>query len=263
LEPPHLYDCHAHLADERVSPSVERELARFRAAGGQGVLVASADQAQWGRVVQLTAQPGVWGALGVHPLFLGGWIPAATPGHLHQALAAAPRVRAVGEIGLDFQHGREQAQAQAAAFAAQLSVAVAHGLPAVFHNRKSWAEFFAVVDSFPKGVSGVCHNFVGSRELAREVLDRGLMLSFGGPLTYPNARRAREAAKYAPEDRILVETDTPELPPWPCRGTPSTPADVARVLAVLADVRQIPLAALAERVAANFRRLFSPVVAGG
>jgi len=263
VEPPPLYDCHAHLADERVFPSVERELGRFRAAGGQGVLVASADQAQWGRIIQLTARQGVWGALGVHPLFLDGWAPSATPADLAHALSTAPRVRAVGEIGLDFQHGREQMQAQEAAFVAQLSVAVEHGLPAVFHNRKSWAEFFAVVDSFPEGVSGVCHNFVGSREVARDVLDRGLMLSFGGPLTYPNARRAREAAKYAPGDRILVETDTPELPPWPGRGMSSTPADVAAVLAVLAAVRQTPLAAMAQCVADNFRRLFRPAVAGG
>ena len=254
-----LHDCHAHLADERLATAAEGMAAAFRAAGGRAVVATAARRAEWERVRELTALPGVIGALGVHPWFLADWRGDETVAELAQALATTPAFRAVGEIGLDFWQGRDDAALQTEAFAAQLGVAVARGLPAVFHNRRSWPEFFGAVDAFGGRVAGVCHNFTGGRELARDALDRGLYLSFAGPLTYPGARRAPEAARYAPADRILTETDAPDLPPHPRRADSSAPADVGRVLAVLAELRRTPVAAMAEQVGANFRRLFGGV----
>jgi len=254
---PALYDSHAHLADGRLYPSARRELARFRQAGGRGVLAVAARPADWDRIEEVAREDGVWGALGIHPLCReGGDAQAAEPRRLAARLAANPDLRAVGEIGLDFHRGWGDREEQLALFRGQLAVAVAEGYPALFHNRQSWREFFAVLGEQTRPVRGVCHNFTGSRELAREVLDHGLLLSFGGPLTWPNARRARDAARYAPLDRILVETDAPDLPPWPRRAETSAPADVGRVLEVLAGLRGMAVPELAGRVAENFAELF-------
>lgn len=254
--PPGLYDSHAHLADDRLYPMAGAVLAGFRQVGGVGVLAVTARIADWERVAGLAQKEGVWGAVGVHPLYREGWDAATGPRRLAGLLAANPDLRAVGEIGLDFHLGRGDLEEQLALFRSQLAVAVAGDYPVAFHNRQSWREFFAVLGEQPRPVRGVCHNFTGSRELTREILDHGLLLSFGGPLTWPDARRVRESARYAPLDRILVETDAPDLPPWPCRAATSAPADVARVLAALAELRGLAVPELAERVAANFTALF-------
>jgi TatD DNase family protein len=235
---------------------VHEDLARFREAGGCGVLAAAARPTEWDRIAALTDLPGVWGALGLHPFFVAEWSGDGMAAELASRVSACSRIRAVGEIGLDFQHGRENAEQQINVFAKQLEVALGCGCPAVFHNRKSWREFFSVLDSFAGRASGVCHNFTGSPELAKEILRRGLHISFAGPVTYPNARRAHAAARYVPADRILVETDTPDLPPWPRERARSQPVDVRRVLGEVARLRGETVAALAECVAGNFRSLF-------
>ncbi len=249
-----LYDSHVHLADERFGDRAEAAVAEFEAAGGRSLLAVSARLTEWERIGRLAGLPGVWGAVGMHPLYRDGWDRATFPAQLAGALAANPRLLAVGEIGLDFQYGREGQAEQEELFRSQLAVALAGDYPVLCHNRRSWREFFAIVREAGQPVRGVCHNFTGSRELAREVLDAGLLVSFAGPLTYPNARRARDAARYVPSDRLLVETDAPDLPPWGCRGRQSAPADVALVLAELAELRESPVSALADQVAENFRR---------
>lgn len=250
------YDSHVHLADARFAGRSAAVLAEFRAAGGCGLLVVAARRGEWEAVTQLARLPGVWGAVGVHPLYREGWDPQEGPEQLGVALAADSGLRAVGEIGLDFQYGRADQNEQEELFRSQLAVAAAAGYPVVFHNRRSWREFFAILSELGQTVRGVCHNFTGSRELAREILDRGLFISFAGPLTYPNARRAREAACYVPPDRLLVETDAPDLPPWPRRAAQSSPADVVRVLDELAGLRASTVPELAARVAVNFADLF-------
>ena len=252
---PGLHDCHAHLADQRVAGVLGDILARFQRAGGHCIAATAARRSEWERIATMADGSRVIGAIGVHPWFVADWR-EPTAGELALALAANPAIRAVGEIGLDFQNGRTARDRQIEAFAAQLEVAVTRSLPAVFHNRRSWPDFLAIVDGFGGRVSGVCHGFTGSRELARDLLERGLFLSFGGPLTNPRSRRARDAAAYAPADRILTESDTPDLPPFPRTAEQSSPADVARVLAVLAESRGVSIPVLAEQIAANFHRVF-------
>jgi len=250
------YDSHVHLADARFAGRSAAVLAEFQAAGGCGLLAVAARCSDWEAVSQLAGLSGVWGALGVHPLYREGWDPGQGPQQLGTALAANPALRAVGEIGLDFQYGRDDQREQEELFRCQLAVAAAAGYPVAFHNRRSWREFFAILRELGQTVRGVCHNFTGSREVAREILDWGLFISFGGPLTYPNAWRAQEAACYVPSDRLLVETDAPDLPPWPRRAAGSTPADVVRVLGELARLRGSEVPELAARVAGNFADLF-------
>ncbi len=168
-------------------------------------------------------------------------------------------LRAVGEVGLDLWECDDRAAAlarQVPALEAQLAVACDLRLPAILHNRKAWPEFFAVWRRAAAGrITGVCHHFTGGREILREALDLGLYVSFCGPITQAGARRIREAAAFAPLDRILTETDAPDLPAEPFRGGRSEPWHVALVLAEIARIRRIPEEEAAAAVAANYRRV--------
>lgn len=251
-----IYDCHAHLADARILPGRVAILERSRAHGLRGVLATAARHEEWPLIAALTGEPNVLGAIGLHPFFPEAWAPALA-GELRTRLLAEPRLRAVGEIGLDFWSGRATAARQCAMFEAQLAVAGELRRPAVLHNRRSWNEFFALWRGLrPPPPGGVLHHFTGSREIARQALDLGLHLSFCGPLTWPGARRLKEVAAWAPLDRVLTETDTPDLPAEPFRGGFSEPWHAGAVVTELARLRHQPPAQVAAAVAANFLRLF-------
>ena len=248
-------DVHAHLADPRILPEADRILADSLAAGVTGILANSARVGEWPAVVTLARQTPVYGALGLHPFFIDEWDPAL-PSQLEALLSTHSRLVAVGEIGLDFFHGRETRDRQIDIFGAQFALARRLGLPVVLHNRKSWPEFFATVKALGGGpVRGTCHHFSASIEIARLALDLGLYLSFCGPVTYPNARRLKAAAAFAPLDRILTETDTPDLPPAGHIGEHSYPWHVRDVVAELARLRGVADTVIAAAVAANFRQL--------
>jgi len=256
------YDIHAHLADSRIVGNAESILSASAQQGVRGILVNAARVEEWPTVVRLASYPAVYGALGLHPFFIGDW-EAALPDRLKAAiLAAGPRIRAVGEIGLDFCHGREWVRRQIGTLEAQLGVAGELGLPVILHNRKSWPEFLAVWRSCGHAVPhGVCHHFTGGREMARQLLDLGLFISFCGPLTYPNARRLKETAEYVPLERVLTETDAPDLPAQPYRGGFSYPWQVSVIVDELARLKSRSREAVAEQVERNFRtvlRLPSP-----
>lgn len=250
-----LCDVHAHLADPRLEGLRDSIVRQAQAAGVTGILVNAARACEWQTVLDLTKHDGVYAALGIHPFFIEDW-QEDTPGRLEHLLRHTTAVRAVGEIGLDFQNGRENAERQTGIFVAQLECAIRAGRTAVVHNRRSWSDFFAALKQVDASrLSGVCHHFTGSREVARQALDAGFYLSFCGPLTYSNARRIKDAARYAPLDRILTETDTPDLPPEPFRGEQSRPEHVRWVLEELAAVKAVPLEDIAYTVQQNFRRV--------
>ena len=250
------YDIHAHLADERIRPEMADILAECRRRGVRGILASAARVTEWPVIAAAAEWPPVYGALGLHPFFLGEWS-ADLPRRLRSDLCAHPRLRAVGEIGLDFYHGRKNEALQLDVFTAQLGIASELNLPVVVHNRKSWSEFFAVLrDTGVPAAGGVCHHFSGSVEIARRVLDLGLDISFCGPVTYPNARRLREAARFVPLERILTETDAPDLPPEPYRSSGrSYPYHVVEVVRALAEIKGLSEEAVAAQVEANFRRV--------
>lgn len=258
-----LYDVHAHLADERLRPTLDTVLAEATASGVAGVLACAARPEEWERIIASSRREPVLGALGVHPFFVRA-APADLGACLCRSLAVHPRLVAVGEIGLDFWTGRTDAALQEAVLHTQLSTALALGLPVILHNRRSWGDFFGLLRCAGiAGLRGVCHCFSGSREIAREVLDRGLMVSFGGPITYPNARRIRAAAAYVPLDRILTETDCPDLPARQVGAGPSLPQHVRFVLEAIAEVRRLSPTDVAVQVETNYRRVLGCDAARG
>ena len=254
-------DVHAHLADARLRERLDVILAECVQQGVGGILVNAARREEWPAVEALSRRPGVFGALGIHPFFPEDWR-AETLAELRQALTAPEsrgHVLAVGEIGLDFQHGRDLAARQLAMFRAQLQLARELDLPVCLHNRKAWPDFFGLLKELGwDQVRGYCHHFTGSMDIAREALDHGLYLSFCGPVTYPDAHRLHRVARYAPADRILTETDCPDLPAQEYRGQESRPWHVHSVVQCLAALRGEAPEQVASHVWANWQRLFFP-----
>ena len=250
-----LYDIHAHLADPRIGDDVSVWIRQAEAAGVAGILANAARRREWDAILRLAASPAVYAALGIHPFYVAEWHPGMVAELRHKAANHA-QVKAIGEIGLDGYRSRGDIEAQVPVLVEQLELAVALDLPVVVHNRKSWNEFFQVLKELRLStLRGVCHAFSGSRELARQVLDRGLMISFAGPLTNDNAARLREVSAYIPVDRLLTETDCPDLPAQGIRPDLSRPQHVRLVLETLAAARKQPVGTLAGHIENNFRRL--------
>lgn len=179
-----------------------------------------------------------------------------------ETLLAAPEVAAIGEIGLDFHHGRETAVAQISLFNRMLTLAQDHRLPVCVHTREAETETLVALREHAavwRGVSdriGVMHCFTGGEVLARDLLALGFMISFSGIITFKNAGGLLAVAALVPDDRLLIETDAPYLAPEPFRGQPNEPAHVRRVAEVLAEIRHTSWEAVAELTARNAGKMF-------
>ena len=140
-------------------------------------------------------------------------------------------------------------------FHAQLSLAREHDLPVVIHDREAHGDCLSVVKQYP-GLRGVFHCYSGSPEMAEELLRMGWYLGFDGPITYKNARKALEVLRICPEDRILVETDSPYLAPVPKRGKRNDPGNLPYICAKIAEIKEKTPEEIAALTAANGRALF-------
>jgi TatD DNase family protein len=176
-----------------------------------------------------------------------------------EALAAHPRVRAVGETGLDtYRTGEEGRRAQEESFRAHIAIAKRHGRALVVHDRDAHADVLRILDEEGSPDAVVMHCFSGDAAFARECVRRGYVLSFAGTVTFKNATDLRAAAAVTPLDRLLVETDAPYLTPMPYRGRPNAPYLVPLTVRALADATGTPLEALCEAISETGERVFGP-----
>jgi TatD DNase family protein len=201
--------------------------------------------------------PNVLAAVALHPNEAGAG--AATEEALAEIdrLAGLPRVRAVGETGLDrYRTGPEGWGAQEASFRAHIAIAKRHGTALVIHDRDAHDEVLRVLADEGAPEHTVLHCFSGDAGFARRCIDRGYVLSFAGTLTFGNAGDLREAAALTPVDQLLVETDAPFLTPAPLRGRPNSARLVPHTVRALADVTGVPLDRLCAALTANAERVF-------
>ncbi len=259
-----MIDSHCHLADAAFDGDLADVVERARAAGLAHALVilAAGDEAESTRAARLAELwDGVRFAIGVHPHqakdFAGraGEIEAV----LEAALAANARIRAIGEVGLDYHYDFSPRDVQHAVFRAQVAFARDRGLPLVIHTREATADTFAVLRETGQGrVRGVFHCFTGDAAMAREALAIGFHISFAGIITFPKAPELRHIAAWVPEGQFLIETDAPYLAPVPHRGKRNEPAWVTRVAEVIAEQRGVTRETIAAQALANFSALFAP-----
>ena len=248
------FDTHAHYDDEAFAPDRDALLSALPEEGVTLVVDPGCDVMSSEKAVALAEQyPHVYAAVGIHPEELQGM----HEGDLAkiEALCKHDKCVAVGEIGLDYYWDDTHKEEQKRLFHAQLSMAVERDLPVVIHDREAHGDCLAIVRQYP-GLRGVFHCYSGSPEMAEELLRMGWYLGFDGPITYKNARKAIEVLRICPEDRILVETDSPYLAPVPRRGRRNDPGNLPYICAKIAEIRGKTPEEIAELTAANGRRLF-------
>lgn len=251
-----LTDTHCHLNHERLAEDLPDVLAHAAEAGVERLLVVGFDRESSREAVRLAEMlPGVYAAVGVHPHDARHY-DAETEAEL-RGMAENPRVVALGEIGLDYHYDFSPREAQFAAFRAQTELARETGLPIILHCREAYGDVLEVLaEENAAEIGGVMHCWAGTAAEAERALSLGLYLGIGGVLTFKNAGELRDIARTAPEDRLLVETDAPYLAPVPHRGKRNEPAYVALVAQALAQLRDIPLEALAKTTSRNAETLF-------
>jgi len=201
--------------------------------------------------------PNVLAAVGVHPNEAGAG--AADEAALAEIdrLAALPRVRAVGETGLDrFRTGPEGWSAQEASFRAHIRIAKRHGVALVIHDRDAHDEILRVLEDEGAPEHTVFHCFSGDVAFAKACVERGYVLSFAGTLTFGNAGYLRDAAALTPVEQLLVETDSPFLTPMPHRGRPNASRLVPLTVRALSEVLGVELEELCTALTANAERVF-------
>jgi len=180
-----------------------------------------------------------------------------------RALVQNPLVRAVGETGLDYFYTPETAAEQKRLFAENLALAAEFGKPVVVHTRDADEDTVALLKDYAQAWKaeparlGVLHCFTRETAFARQVLDLGLMISFSGIVTFANADALRGVVRYVPDDRLLIETDSPYLAPVPMRGKRNEPAFVVHVAKQLAQLKGCSLESIANLTATNARTLFA------
>jgi TatD DNase family protein len=257
-----LIDSHCHLNYAGLAERQDEVLANARGRGITGFLNISTRQKEWDDVVGAAERNNdVWATIGVHPHEADAH-PDLGAAALIDA-AAHPRVIAIGECGLDYFYDKSDRAAQRERFEAHIEAARATGLPLVVHTRDAEDDTAEILSREVEkgGVKGVLHCFTGSADLARKALDLGFYISISGIVTFKNAKELQETAKEIPQDRLLVETDSPFLAPVPHRGRTCEPAFVADTAAFLSNLRDEPLDELAEATTNNFFKLFTKAAA--
>jgi TatD DNase family protein len=248
-----MIDTHAHLG--MCEPDADELVAAAREAGVRRILTIGIDESSnRDAIAAAEGNEEVFACVGRHPNSADGFDDAAVD-ELEE-LAAHERVRAIGETGLDYYREGAPREAQRASFEAQIEVARRAELPLVIHMRDSVDDTFDVLASDADGVMVILHCFSAPPERVADAVGKGWHCSFAGNLTYPRSAQLREAARLVPDERLLVETDSPFLAPQPLRGRPNQPANVAETARRLAEVRDVSYQRLEETVDANAARVF-------
>lgn len=256
-----IIDSHAHLDDVAFSGDIDMVMSRARAAGVEAVIDPGADVASSKAAAAIaTAYPEVYALAGIHPHEAAG-----AGGEAIDEIAAilsAPKVVGIGEIGLDYYRELSPHDDQLRVFRAQMDLARKMCLPVQIHSRDAHSDTLKVVKEYSRGVPAiVMHCYSGSVEMAHELVRLGCYISLAGPVTYRNARKLVEVAAQISLDRLLVETDSPYLPPSPYRGQRNEPAYVVEVVRKIAEIRNTSFQEVAAATSANVARIFeiSPV----
>ena len=249
-----LIDSHTHFDDAGFDADRDAAYQRARAAGVKAQVVAAVSARLWPKLKAVAAgYPGLYPCYGLHPAYLA----EHRPEHLDELEDWLTRERpvAIGECGLDYYLPDLAPDLQAEYFVGQLRLARRHDLPVVIHARHAVDQVIKLARRFA-GVRGMVHSFSGSADQARRLLDLGILLSFGGPLTYLRAHRLRGLMKALPLDGFLLETDAPDQPPSAHPGQRNEPAYLSEVLACVAELRNADPGEIAAATTENARRLF-------
>ena len=248
------FDSHTHLTEDCFAQDFDAIVENMKAASVTGMMEIGYDLPSSEKAVQLAERfDWVHAAVGSHPDDAEQVDEARIA--VYRELCKNPRVKAIGEIGLDYHYEEPGREVQKRAFRMQLALAQELFMPVVIHEREAHEDGLRILEEFP-AVRGVFHCFSGSYEMAKELVKRGWYIGFTGVVTFKNARKAVETAANIPLDRILIETDCPYMAPEPFRGRRCDPSLVPYVAKKIAGLRGLSPEAVAAATAENAKRCF-------
>lgn len=250
-----LFDTHAHMDDRAFDPD-RRELLENFPLQGIGLIMNPGCSLESSRNAARLSQEYdyVYAAVGSHP-DAADEVTEETLNIYRQLIQRNPKIRAIGEIGLDYHYEDIPRDIQLRAFRMQMELAKELDLPVIVHEREAHEDGMKVVDEFP-AVTGVFHCYSGSAEMAKELIKRGWYIGFTGVLTFKNARKAVEVASTIPLDRIVLETDCPYMSPEPFRGKRNDPGKLHRMAEKLAEIRGLSVEEIHALTMENGKRLY-------
>lgn len=250
-----LFDTHAHLDDRAFDADRESLLASLPEQGIGLVMNPGCSLASSRAADALSKKyPFVYAAAGSHP-DAADEVDEQVLEEYRRMCRENPKIRAIGEIGLDYHYEDIPRSRQIEAFRAQMALARELGLPVIVHEREAHEDGMRVVEEFPE-VTGVFHCYSGSGEMARWLVNRGWYIGFTGVLTFKNARKAVEVAQAIPMERIVLETDCPYMSPEPYRGKRNDPGRLCFMAQKLAQLRNLPLETVEQITTENGKRLY-------
>lgn len=249
-----MIDSHAHLTSADLLPDVERILERATLAGVSKIVNICTDEASLAAGLILARR---------YPILVN--TAATTPHDVEKEgesffLIVKRDVKelvAIGETGLDYFYEHSNRKVQREFLSRYLELATSSSLPVIFHCRDAFEDLFSICDGEYKGHPAVLHCFTGSLEEAKEVIDRGWYLSFSGIITFKKSEALREVVRYAPLDRIFIETDSPYLAPQGNRGKTNEPAFIRETAEKIAEVKKVPVESVIQMTEANAAQFFS------
>ncbi len=248
------FDSHTHLTEDCFTQDFDAILENMKAASVTGMMEIGFDLPSSERAVQLAERfDWVHAAVGSHPDDAEQVDEARIA--VYRELCKNPRVKAIGEIGLDYHYEEPGREIQKRAFRLQLALAQELSMPVVIHEREAHEDGLRILAEFPT-LRGVFHCFSGSYEMAKELIKRGWYIGFTGVVTFKNARKAVEVAQNIPLDRVLIETDCPYMAPEPFRGRRCDPSLVPYVAKKIAELRGLSAEEVAATTAENAKRCF-------
>ena len=250
-----LFDTHAHLDDRAFDEDRAELLARLPEQGLALVMNPGCSLESSRNVVKIAAQHDyIYAAVGSHP-DVADEVNEEVIAEYRQLCLNNPKVKAIGEIGLDYHYEDIPRDIQMKAFRMQMELARELKLPVIVHERDAHEDGMAVVRDF-SDVTGVFHCYSGSAEMARQLVDKGWYIGFTGVLTFKNARKAVEVAASIPLDRIVLETDCPYMAPEPFRGKRNDPGKLYRMAEKLAEIRGLSVEEIHAITVENGKKLY-------
>ena len=250
-----LFDTHAHLDDRAFNEDREALLQELPQQGLSLVMNPGCSLRSSENADALSKQYDyIYAAVGSHP-DAADEVNEAVLEQYRQLVRENPKIKAIGEIGLDYHYEDIPRELQKAAFRAQMKLAEELQLPVIVHEREAHADAMEILDEFPT-VTGVFHCYSGSAEMAKELVRRGWYIGFTGVLTFKNAKKAVEVAKSLPHDRLVLETDCPYMAPEPFRGKRNHPGYLYRMAEKLSELWELPVEEVQTITLENGKRLY-------
>lgn len=250
-----IFDTHAHLDDRAFDADRASLLSQLPGLGLALVMDPGCSLASSQAAAALAEEYDyIYAAVGSHP-DAADEVNEAVLAQYRQLARQCPKVRAIGEIGLDYHYEDIPREVQQRAFRAQMALARELELPVIVHEREAHEDGMKIVEEFPQ-VTGVFHCYSGSLEMAKVLIRRGWYIGFGGVLTFKNARKAVEVASQIPLDRLVLETDCPYMSPEPFRGQRNDPGRLRLVAEKLAQLRGLSAEEIENITLENGKRLY-------